>query len=45
MRLNKILNPSALLLAIGMMSLMGAPSVHAAQPEPGNLVSSPPPLI
>ena len=37
MRLNKILNPSALLLAIGMMSLMGAPSVHAAQPEPWQL--------
>ena len=37
MRLNKILNLSALLLAIGMMSLMGAPSVHAAQPEPWQL--------
>ena len=37
MRLNKIINPSALLLAIGMMSLMEAPSVHAAQPEPWQL--------
>ncbi|MEC7628984.1 MAG: cytochrome c oxidase subunit II [Pseudomonadota bacterium] len=33
MRLNKTLNPSALLLAIGMISLMGVSSVHAAQPE------------
>jgi len=32
MRLKKILNLSALLLAIGTMSLMGGSSVHAAQP-------------
>jgi cytochrome c oxidase subunit 2 len=37
MRLKKILNPYAMLLAIGMMNLMGAPSVHAAQPEPWQL--------
>ena len=37
MRLKKILNLSALLLAIGTMSLMGGSSVHAAQPEPWQL--------
>ena len=37
MRLKKILNPYAMLLAIGMMSLMGASLVHAAQPEPWQL--------
>ncbi|MEC9178577.1 MAG: cytochrome c oxidase subunit II [Pseudomonadota bacterium] len=37
MRLKKTLNPSALLLAIGMISLMGVSSVHAAQPEPWQL--------
>ena len=37
MGLKKILNPYAMLLAIGMMNLTGAPSVHAAQPEPWQL--------
>lgn len=37
MRLKKIFNLSALLLAIGTMSLMGGSSVHAAQPEPWQL--------
>ncbi|MEC6999068.1 MAG: cytochrome c oxidase subunit II [Pseudomonadota bacterium] len=37
MRLKKTLNPSAMLLAIGMLSLMGASSIHAAQPEPWQL--------